>query len=258
MNKETIAVMLPTKESDIHLNRRGLRQYGVPSVAVGISIPQHLYICTTEEIKKGFGFYVLDPHIGTILKVEEELSDGWVLRSLLNSSTTYTLSSLKKYLRILATTDSSFRKLCKHFSCQKSGTCHGGCIDAISFPTIPQSFIDKYIEQYNKGNKIEKVMVEHDTIQEATELKEFYSEGGQHNAASEVRIPFNDELKLNGNEIVICEEKLTTCDKENYDCPFCIEDKLKHKEKLYNWAEAMKIAYDHLCANPPFKSTKDI
>jgi septation ring formation regulator EzrA len=37
-------------------------------------------------------------------------------------------------------------------------------MDGNNLPSIPQSFIKKYIEMYNKGQQIKEVMVEYDEI----------------------------------------------------------------------------------------------
>lgn len=64
-----------------------------------------------------------------------------------------------------------------------------------SLPSIPQLFIERFITAYNKGEKLEKCMVEYEDA--------FKKEGwGNH-------YPEGIQPKLNGNEVIIseCEEK---------------------------------------------------
>jgi hypothetical protein len=75
-------------------------------------------------------------------------------------------------------------------------------------PTIPQSFINKYIKRWNEGKKIEKCMVEYT-------CKTCNDEGEIHNGHFNVDCPNcyyknNNpilELKLINNEIIIREEE---------------------------------------------------
>ena len=113
----------------------------------GIVVPQHLYILSDDKIKEG----------------------EWYLNVPTNKIEQATSSISKKYCpfpysKIIASTDSSLKL---------NNPNHGGYNMPLQtgifpriFPFVPQSFIDKYISEYNKGNKIEEVMVEYmiDTV----------------------------------------------------------------------------------------------
>ena len=87
-----------------------------------------LYITSDEEIKEGE--YGLDIRDNKIFKCERVLSNHYEQG---------VLQFQKSYCKkIIAITDTS-----------------------LGLPQLPQQFIEKYIEEYNKGNVITKVMVEY-------------------------------------------------------------------------------------------------
>lgn len=104
---------------------------------------QHLYILSDDEIKEG---------------------NWYEFESMLNQATTKYSLEVSKYIKakkIIATTDSSLgyndilsihqrRGLTNHYPTFKP------------LPSISQSFIKQYVSEYNKGNKIEEVMVEYE------------------------------------------------------------------------------------------------
>jgi len=87
------------------------------------STSQHLYILSDEEIKEG------DWSIDILNNIVEKTNKATV--DMLNSGMLHNGNS-----KIIATTDLSLK-----------------------LPKIPQHFIDKYIIEYNKDNKIEEVMI---------------------------------------------------------------------------------------------------
>lgn len=96
---------------------------------------QHLYILSSEEIKEGDGYYFsksssVHKHLGT-LSLDKSKHDG------------------DKCYKIIATTDESL-------------VLHNNTAFAKLLPQPPLEFIKAYIEAYNKGEKIEKVLVEYD------------------------------------------------------------------------------------------------
>lgn len=138
MYKEVNVVMLPTKgKSKLRLMR------GYDGNALGYDLLMtpaqlhnnknstisyfHLFITSDEEIKEGDWF--INEH-GQFSICSKHL-ENWLKNN---------QSSLKK---IIATTDTS-----------------------LNLPQIPQQFIEKYIEEYNKGNVIDKVEVEYNLIEE--------------------------------------------------------------------------------------------
>jgi len=62
--------------------------------------------------------------------------------------------------KVVASTDSNL-KFKRLVDCDSSV---GNVIHTISMPSPSQSFIDKYISEYNKGNKLEEVLVEYDEV----------------------------------------------------------------------------------------------
>lgn len=99
---------------------------------------QHLYITSDEEIKKG----------------DKELEKGEIyydaIDNCLRKYGTGNIISIHIY-KIIATTDESL----------KFGEDVPGIIRYKSLPQPTQSFIDKYITEYNKGNIITDIMVEY-------------------------------------------------------------------------------------------------
>ena len=127
-------------------------------------ISQHLYICAPQETK--------------------EMEKG---------SKKHYIQTPTAYREIIATTDSSLKE-----AIEMIGT---GSTYIFDMSSIPQSFINKYIEQYNKGNNIKKVMVEYEIP--ATIDKEDYAYFGNNQS----NLDYIPRPKLNGNEIIICEEE---------------------------------------------------
>lgn len=97
----------------------------------------HLYILSDEEIKEGDWCIMLDS-FGNVFSNPRQYT---------NPETQFLNKGLRK---IIATTDSSLR----------IGKLEvGGKIEHL--PQIPQSFIEKFVEKYNKGDIITEVMVEY-------------------------------------------------------------------------------------------------
>lgn len=157
---------------------------------------QYLYICSKEEIKEGDWYW--------------HVKDNEIRKSEFNWTKAGATDDepLKAY-KVIATTDSYLNE-CHCKSCEGvNNKIHKG------IPAIPQSFIQYYIEQYNKGNKLEKCNVEY--IQGWG--------GGGHTIRQSITV-----LKLNGNEIIISEGNL----KQNKSISDC-------EEKLYTEAHVLFI-----------------
>jgi hypothetical protein len=105
----------------------------------------HLYILSDEGGKKGEWVNDFVNHINPEILINEDGS----------------CSKENGYLKIIASTDSSLTQ----YKCGNNiPLSDHNCTHKIySVNFIPQSFIDKYVCEYNKGNKIEEVMVEYDT-----------------------------------------------------------------------------------------------
>jgi hypothetical protein len=141
MYKKRKVVMLPTDKTErcililkhrnnmsaeYHGNKYFTRDYLQSINAVGY----HLYILSDDEIKLG-DYYTGGKFVETCSSCPEQTN----------------MYAVKK---IIASTDSSLHD---H---------NNSYVNWI--PSIPQSFIDKYVSEYNKGNKIEEVMVEYEPI----------------------------------------------------------------------------------------------
>jgi hypothetical protein len=105
---------------------------------------QHLYILSDEEIKEGDWICnpKQQPHI-------IKANAGW--------SNTIDLG----YKKIIATTDTDLKiktKLDTHISIKSS-------------PQIPQSFIEYFVSEYNKGNVIDKVLVEYECTSSYSDIE---------------------------------------------------------------------------------------
>lgn len=95
----------------------------------------HIHITSSEEIKEGDWYLIL--------------IDNTIMKANINSDH-------KDYdcKKIIATTDKSLRKHLKYLS-----EYEGKYIDK-QLPQLSNEFIESYIEQYNKGNIIENILVE--------------------------------------------------------------------------------------------------
>ena len=143
MYKKCGLIILPTKgKSNLFLYKDNILQYQPGSQYAFKDIKaQHLYIISdNDRIKEG----------------------DWYLDTLNNLVFPYNKmhGQLPTDKKIIATTDSSFNKLHHSDNILVSGR-HSVSNNVIVFPSIPQSFIDKYVSEYNKGNVIKEVLVEY-------------------------------------------------------------------------------------------------
>jgi hypothetical protein len=184
MNKKCKVVMLATdKETEI-----GLYHDNLYNSTFGAKTNdwnnQHLYILSDDEIKEGDWFWQ-----GFDKKVHQchKTTDHFIIAVLPDD---YPKKICKK---IIATTDSSLSlnqcdgcitgapidgKNIHRFADKGAMVCQR---DKYQLPSIPQSFIEYYVSEYNKGNKIEEVLVEYEIkgwskhlIEEAHEPKELH------------------------------------------------------------------------------------
>ena len=137
--KKAKVVMLPTNEkANIYAARTGgLGFYNEPKTYTVNNQGRHLYIISDDEIKEGDWFYNIHSKI--------------VGRAAFN----FGKDELAK--KIIATTDSSLG-----FSFKVNH----GVSTTTAFTPLPQpsqQFIQKFVEEYNKGNIITNVLVEYQT-----------------------------------------------------------------------------------------------
>jgi hypothetical protein len=147
--QECDVVMLPTKNDSARIIKSEDRDYLVfVDKWSGKHIDNHLYILSNDEIKKGD--WVLTPYheIYQVVKFNggvpvDKNGNGNLLHN----------------KKIISTTDKSLRI---HKS-EILGKINGhtlGKVKSLLLPQLPQSFIEYFISEYNKGNLISKVLVE--------------------------------------------------------------------------------------------------
>jgi hypothetical protein len=112
---------------------------------------QHLYILSNEEIKEG-DWFMRTHLIGVPIDGVPTKANEFVAKK---------QSYLGDYImKIIATTDPSL--LVKHNDVYNGLTTPPLC----SLPSPSPAFIEKYVSEYNKGNRIYDVMVEYNSEQE--------------------------------------------------------------------------------------------
>lgn len=121
---------------------------------------QHLYILSDEEIKAGYLAMNMYNNTNTIFKITKVLADGYEGQKLNEPNIFYGLSKTLK--KIIATTDSSLKVFIDKAYMNFGET---ECL-----PQPSQSFIEKYVEKYNKGEQITEVMVEYENEQFDTSI----------------------------------------------------------------------------------------
>ena len=134
---------------------------------------QHLHIASDDEIKEGDWYFDGTDFIHKKSKHNNTLVDG-----------------NKQAKKIIATTDTSLN------------ISHGGDFGNNVIKCLPQpsqQFIEKYIEEYNKGNIIEDVLVEYETLKTTANNKHF----GKGHIYS-----ITNKLKINPKDNTITIKKL--------------------------------------------------
>lgn len=167
MKKSAQVVMLPTNEKakfgDLILTPTYPQKLLIFEHQKCTEVSQHLYFLSDEEIKEGDWVYCLREGFEPVLK--QKVNPIGV-------------NNDKMFKKIIATTDNTV-KFPERFP------------SFVTLPQIPQSFIDKFVEEYNKGNVITEVMVEYEEIQV---LKQTLNEGFgsyYHKAESEFVLKVN-------------------------------------------------------------------
>ena len=139
--KKTKVVMLSTNEKAFsNLNLHGNVLSYTPAKH---SNGQHLYFLSDEEIKEGDWCY---RDTGTIFQMTKELFEYY--KSIRGTD-------VHKRYKIIATTDSNLTIKTLLFVQGENKE-----IDVL-LPQPSQSFVEKFVEEYNKGNVITEVMVEY-------------------------------------------------------------------------------------------------
>lgn len=163
--KEHSVVMLPTeKASKLILDNNGkgdLVLWHKPITPI-TAIPQHLYFLSDEEIKVGDWFistFGLWQHNGnkpdkSAVKVIATTNPELLKFGTCNKCGAYQFSS--------------------YLVCNYNGICNGKVIPSLPRPS--NAFLEAYVREYNKGNKIESVLIEYDYIKPPTHFSSAYDE----------------------------------------------------------------------------------
>ena len=149
--KRAQAIMLPTNnKSLLYINYSKLQLNKFEQLDTN---NQHLYIISDDKIKEGDWYIELDINS---LPLSIKKADY-------NKTNEFSLKPYSDYCKkIIATTDTSLNK--KH-NCDCGATTYEGCSQCLEIlPQPSQQFIEKYIEEYNKGNIIKDVLVEYEEI----------------------------------------------------------------------------------------------
>lgn len=119
---------------------------------------QHLYLLSDEEIEEGdcYIHFNLNCNEYSVHKADEHFNSDNNPNIIDNRSFVFPYWDKK----IIATTDNSLR-IDYDYHMVRTSEETKKCYNK-SLPLIPQSFIEHYISEFNKGNKIEKVMVEYE------------------------------------------------------------------------------------------------
>lgn len=144
--KKCQVVMLPTeKASSIHANPKKLVKWHMDIIPTNKDcVNQHLYILSDEKPK--ISDWCIQKGV-------------WLCKITCNRDLSQ--SNLKK---IIATTNKSLTIDIIPSSGFKSGVGALSHKQTINLPQPSQSFIEKYVEEYNKGNIIIEVMVEYEAM----------------------------------------------------------------------------------------------
>jgi len=115
--------------------------------------PQHLYILSDEEIKEGDWIY------HTLDDKPIKATDEWFINGIKNLKKDLERTREHGYKKVIATTDKSLEENIGWIRIKKE--------KREIFQPLPQpsqSFIKKFVTEYNKGNIIEEIMVEYNCL----------------------------------------------------------------------------------------------
>lgn len=141
-NKCKAILLASNQDSELFIGDLSKQLHYNFSIEKGNSVNQHLYITSEDEIKEGdYGLHLNNKDIIQFTKVLFKECD------------------LNLYKKIIATTNTSL-KVGKNYGSIEIDNKIIDCNDYLPQPS--QQFIEKYIEEYNKGNIISGVLVEYD------------------------------------------------------------------------------------------------
>lgn len=139
--KATVVMLLINEKAKLILRNNTLCSNYAQRDTDSFSSHQHLYIVSDEEIKEGDAYY-------NIIRNEIQICENYIEVSSLKHAPEHAK-------KVIATTDTSLKIV-------EGDILPNGSIGTVSrYPEPSQSFIDKYITEYNKGDMITDVMVEY-------------------------------------------------------------------------------------------------
>jgi len=203
-------VMLPTKSSTCFYKLgHSLYKLNELQIVNDTSVGQHLYICSTEEIKEGdwvyneYGKGVI--HCTKIIKKEDyAFCRNYDEQGKQSGCGDLKLSNLVK---IIASTDTSLhRGILSQMQANRQRV-----NTPVLYPTVSKAFIEAYIAAYNKSEPIVDIMIEYDEIHYCIGCNKLGG-GIRHCAHPEECGNVIDEKipKLRGNEIIITRVGINT------------------------------------------------
>lgn len=155
MFKKCKVVMLPTNQKapiekqigssriDLFIGFANDKNDYIPNHERSFKQFQHLYILSDDEIKEND--WCINRNLDTIYQIKA------------------IVGNLENWIKIIATTDLSLGYNDILSIRQRKGlTNHYPTFKPL--PSIPQSFIKKYVSEYNKGNQITDIFVEYEEI----------------------------------------------------------------------------------------------
>ncbi len=196
MKKECLVIILPTnKPSRLVIQVGGcssapLLQYlkKAPSWLGGSFVPRELYIYSTDQIQEGDWIYAEFAGVNLATKKNKI---NWQFAQ-----------------KIIATTNSSLQ-INDNFVCKQLGSINAGKVlhSTKLLPAIPQSFIQKYINSYNSGNKIEKILVEYeedtDNIIDRDSMSDYPVYGEKPQLHNNEIVIYNKLKTYNKNQLIV-------------------------------------------------------
>ena len=188
-SKKAKVVMLPTKEkSDIFIGKtHSVLHYKNNIPDEEFKSYQHLYIISDNEIKEGDWVYENNLNTETNIYQVYKRNNKLGIFRFRNVFVELSKSNCKK---IIATTDSSLWR-----------PSHKYASDVILLPQPSQQFIEKFIEEYNRGNVITDVLIEYELISN----EEYF--GNTVNPDDDVPY-FDEKLKINPKDNTITIKKV--------------------------------------------------
>ena len=214
MKKQVDVVMLPTKNNKAPIDFNQIDNklsFGEKKQFVKYN-PQHLYFLSDEEIKEG-DIVKIPCGIGRVKELHYKLGNdnpSYIVEDLIILSLRYNQKEnefqtnsfrFEDIKKIIATTDESlyFKDTNKNPKQYMGSYMSMSLGENLSQPS--QQFIEKYIEEYNKGNIITDVLIEYELISN----EEYF--GNTVNPDNDVPY-FDEKLKINPKDNTITIKKV--------------------------------------------------